>query len=105
MSDFGKLKEELPSKGTFYSSLAIKKINDKEYEHVFIVWNKFDTKTMKDYHDLYLKCVILLLTDVFQKFRNRSLKNYGFYLSYYLSAPDLSWDAMLYITKVELELI
>ena len=27
-------------------------------------------KTMKDYHDLYLKCDILLLGDVFEKFRN-----------------------------------
>ena len=26
-------------------------------------------------------------------------------LSHYLSAPDLSWDAMLNMTKVELELI
>ena len=25
-------------------------------------------KTMKDYHDLYLKCDILLLADVFGKF-------------------------------------
>ena len=31
-------------------------------------------KTMKDYHDLYLKCCILLLADVFEKFRNNSLK-------------------------------
>ena len=31
-------------------------------------------KTMKDYHDLYLKCCVLLLADVFEKFRNNSLK-------------------------------
>ena len=30
---------------------------------------------MKDYHDLYLKCDVLLLADVFEKFRNDSLKN------------------------------
>ena len=34
-------------------------------------------KTMKDYHDLYLKCNVLLLADVFEKFRNNSLKIYG----------------------------
>ena len=33
-------------------------------------------KTMKDYHDLYLKCDVLLLADVFDTFRNNSLKNY-----------------------------
>ena len=32
---------------------------------------------MKYYHDLYLKCDVLLLADVFQIFRNNSLKNYG----------------------------
>ena len=32
------------------------------------------------------------------------LKNYGFYPSHYLIAPVLSWEAMLIITKVELEL-
>ena len=30
---------------------------------------------MKDYHDLHLKCDILSLADVFEKFRNISLKN------------------------------
>ena len=34
-------------------------------------------KTMKDYHDLYVKCDVLLSVDVFQKFRNNGLKNYG----------------------------
>ena len=31
---------------------------------------------MKVYHDLYLKCDILLLANVFEKFRNNSLENY-----------------------------
>ena len=62
-------------------------------------------KTIKDYYDLYLKYDVLLLPDVFEKFRNDSLKNYGFCPSYYLSAPALSWDAMLNMTKIKLQLI
>ena len=62
-------------------------------------------KTMKDYHNLYLKWDVLLLADFFEKFRSNCLENYGSRPSHYLSAPALSWDAMLNITKVELELI
>ena len=56
MIDFEKFKEELPRKEKFYSSLTNRKISDKEYEHVFNVWKKFEMKAMKDYQDLYLKC-------------------------------------------------
>ena len=52
-----------------------------------------------------LKCDVLQLADVFEKFRNNSLKNYGLDPSHYLGAPGLNCDATLNITKVELELI
>ena len=62
-------------------------------------------KTMKDYRDLYLKCDVLLLADVFVKFRNNSLKIYRLCTIHYLSASALNWDVMLNMTKVVLELI
>ena len=62
-------------------------------------------KTMKDYRDLHLKGGVLLLADVFEKIRNNSLNNYRLYSRHHLSEPGLSWDAMLNMTKVELELI
>ena len=55
---------------------------------------------MKDYHLLHLKCDVLLLTDVLEKFRNNVLRNYRLSLSHYLS-----WDAMIKMTKIVLELI
>ena len=81
----------------FYSSLTGKKISNKRYEHVFKVWNKFEIKKMKDYHDLYLRC------NVFEKFRNNSIKIYELCSNYYFSAPALSWDAMVNMTKAEFE--
>ena len=75
MSDFKKFKEELRSKAKFHSSLTGKKVSDKEYNHVLKVWNKFEMKMMKDYPNLYLKCDVLMLADMFEKFRNNSLKN------------------------------
>ena len=58
--------------------------------------------TMMDYHGLHLKCRVLLLADVFDNFSNNSFKNYGLCPSHYFSAPVLSWNAMLNMTKVEL---
>ena len=80
--------------------MAGKKNSDNKNEHVLKVWNKFEMKTMKDCHELYLKYDILLLANVFGKFRNNSLKNYGLCPSHYLSAPALTWNAMLNMTKV-----
>ena len=76
------------------SLLTDRKISDKENEHVLNVWNTFEMRTMKDYHDLLLKCCVLLLANVFEKIRNNSFKNYGFCSSDYLGAPGLSWNAI-----------
>ena len=70
--------------------LVDKRISDKEYDHALKDWNKFVMKMMKDYRNLYLKCDVLSLADVFEKFINNSLKNYGLCPSHYMSAPALS---------------
>ena len=62
-------------------------------------------KTMAYYNDLYLKSDVLLLADLFEKFKNNSLKNYGLCPVHYMRAPCLSWDAMLKTIKVKLELV
>ena len=62
-------------------------------------------KTMNDYYDLHLECDVLLLADMLEIVRNNSLKVYGVCPSHYLSAAVLSWNAMLKITKIVLELI
>ena len=103
--NFEKFDEMLLSKNEFYSSLSGKVISDKGYQNVVKVWNEFEMKTRKDYHDFYLKCDVLSLADVSQKSRNRCLKDYGLYTGHYLRGPALSWDAMLSVTKVKLDLI
>ena len=59
---------------------------------------------MKDYHDLYLECDVLLLA-VFEKIRNNIFKKYGLFPSHVLRAPGLSWDTMSKMSIIELELI
>ena len=67
-------KKNCLKKKSFIVRYHIKKVSDKEYEHVLKVWNAFKIKSMKDYHNLYLKWDVLLLANVFVKFRNNSLK-------------------------------
>ena len=98
MTDFEEFKEKLPTKEKFHGLLTDRKITDKEYELVINVWEKFEMRKMKVY-DLYLKCDVLLLANVFEKFRNNSLKNYGLCPSHYLRTPFLSWDVMLKMTN------
>ena len=62
-------------------------------------------KLLVDYHDLYLKTDVLLLIDVFEKFIDWSPKYYGLNPCHYFGSPGLSWDEMLKITGIKLELI
>ena len=61
--------------------------------------------TMGDYHDLYLKTDVLLLADVFEKFISTCLEYNRLDPCHYFSSPGLSWDAILKMTKTELEII
>ena len=46
-----------------------RKNSGEEYEYVLKVWSTFQMKTMKDYHNLYLKCDVLFLIDVFKNLK------------------------------------
>ena len=77
----------------------------EDYQHAKNVWKTFNMKTFREYHDLYLKLDVLLLSDVFENFRDVCIKNYGLDPAWYYTSPSLSWDAMLKLTKVKLELL
>ena len=106
MDSFEKFNEtELPTKQHFYSMLYDEHISDEQYNHAQNVWNTFNLNTIGDYHDLYLKSDILLLSDVFENFRKTCLQNYKLDPCHYFTSPGLSWDAMLKMTDIKLELI
>ena len=94
-----------PPREVFYSKLSGKGITEKNYKHVWNVWNTFKMKTFKDYHKLYNETDVLLLADVFENFRNLCLKIYGLDPVYYYTAPGLAWDACLKMTNINLELL
>jgi len=77
----------------------------EDYWHAQQMWDLHECRNMKDYHDLYLKMDVTLLADVFENFRKVCMENYHLDPAHYISAPQLSWDAMLKVTGCELELI
>ena len=106
MDSFEKFnKTELPTKEEFYSILNNEHISDEDYCHAKKVWNTFQLQTMGEYHNLYLKSDILLLADVFENFRNTCIQYYKLDPANYFSSPGLSWDAMLKMTNIQLELM
>ena len=94
-----------PPQEAFYSKLKCKGINNYNYKHVLNVWKTFKMKTFKDFLSVYNTSDVLLLADVFEKFRDVCLKNYGLDPAHYYTAPGLAWDAMLKMTKINLELL
>ena len=106
MDGFERFEEtRLPSKDRFYSRLNEEEIGEEDYAHAQRVWHSFGCTTMRDYHDLYLKADVLLLADIFEKFREMSLHSYGLDPVHYYSLPGLSWDAALKYSRVKLDLI
>ena len=106
MNSFKKFEDSrLPKKEDFFSIMNNEHITDEEYQHAQNVWNEFGLSSMGEYHDLYLKSDILLLTDVFENFRKACQQYYELDPAHYFTSPGLSWDAMLKKTKTKLELI
>ena len=60
---------------------------------------------MGEYHDLYLGSDVLLLADVFESFRKTCLQFYKLHPCHYFTSHGLSWDAMLKMTNIKLELM
>ena len=106
MDSIEKLKDtKPPPQQAFYSKLKGKGINNYNYNHVLNVWKTFKMKSLKEYHEVYNITDVLLLADVFENFRDLCLKNYGLDPAHYYTAPGLAWDAMLKMTKINLELL
>ena len=105
MDSFDKFNEQLPVKEDFFSILNNEHITDKDYNHALDVWKTSSILNMGDYHNLYLRSDILLLADVFENFRKTCLEYYKLDPCHYFTSPGLSWDAMLKMTNIKLELM
>ena len=98
---FDKFRErQLPPKEAFYSRLTETDIDEEEYERAVEIWEHFGIRTLGQYHDLYLRTDVLLLTDIFKNFRDLCLEYYKLDPAHYFTLPNFAWDAMLLKTNI-----
>jgi len=72
----------------FYSKLNDSEISDDDYERAQSIWKHFGMKSMRVYHDLYLKTDVLLLADVFEQFQKFAWKIIIWTFFIMLQLPD-----------------
>ena len=95
----------LPPKEAYHSKLNMSDIILHDYEHAQKVRKEFKSKNLGEYHDLYLKTDVLLISIVFEAFRNTCLEHYKLDLAYFYTLPGLAWQACLKRTGIWLELL
>lgn len=87
----------------FDSKLMLSKLSDDDWIHIQTVITSFNIKTLRDWHDLYLKIDVFGLTDVFEYYRELSMETYGLEPAHYIGLPSFTWQAGLKETKVKLQ--
>ena len=87
----------------FYSTLNLKSLTKEDYKHIKEVIKAFNIKTLREYHDLYLKIDVYGLTDVFEYHRELTQQLHGLDPANYLGLPALTWSAGLRYTGVNLQ--
>ena len=77
----------LPDKEAFYGSLNMEGLLSVDYRHAKRVYKEFKLENVGDYHDLYVHSDTLLLTGVFENFRNKCIEIYELDPDHFMSAP------------------
>ena len=96
---------QLPGREKFYNDLNEEECSQEDYIHAQNVWSVFNMSTLQDYHDLYLKSDVLLLSCIIDQYRKECYESYGLDPTHYYTSPALTWDAGLKFCKVKLELL
>ena len=77
----------LHDKKEFYNSLNMEGITNVDYRHEKRVFKYFNNENIDNYHDLYVQNDTLLLANIFENFRNMTIKIYELDPAQILSLP------------------
>ena len=91
------------NKEDFFSKLKNNYPDDEEKQKTKEIIKKIDIKNGEDLTHLYLKCDVILLADVFEKFIKISFEEYGIDPLYCLSLRGNSWHCGTKNTDINLQ--
>ena len=95
-SSFESIKNsQFPPIAAFYSSLREAGITPEDHKHGTNVIEFFKCENMDDYMKLYCSLDVILLAEIFVKYREMVIKHFELDPIYYLGIPGLSFDIML----------
>ena len=95
----------LPPREAFYNRLSGSECSPADYAHAQNVRYTFGIRTLKEYLELYLFADVCQLADVFESYRETCITAYKLDPAYFLSAPQLAWNAFLRYIKPVIELM
>jgi len=80
-------------------------LSQADYKRADLTWKDFNIQSLQEYHDHYLKSNVLLLSDIFESFRQSVFVRHKLDCLHFPTLPSLVWAAALRHTDVELDLI
>ncbi|GFQ91679.1 c2H2-type domain-containing protein [Trichonephila clavata] len=76
-----------------------------DYDHALTVFEAFECQTFSDYLEIYQNVDVIMLAEIFLSFRRTSMQSYHLDPVHFITSAQLTWNAGLKISKVELQLL
>ena len=80
-------------------------ISSNGYQHAQRVQKEFRIHNLGNYYNLYLRTDVVLLTNMYEAFREMCLEHYKLYPAHFYTSPGLAWKACLKSTGIRLGLL
>lgn len=96
---------ELPNREAFFDELSQQECSPANYQRAQESWRRLKCRTFGDYMLAYLQLDVHQLADVFETFRQLTLREDGLDPAYYLTLPGLSWDSAFKMTGAKVKLL
>ncbi|MEL7306377.1 MAG: endonuclease domain-containing protein [Pseudomonadota bacterium] len=106
LDSLDRLKESsLPPREAFKNDLTGDECSEDDYLFAQRAWQEFNCQQFEDFLLCYLKMDVLQLADIFEKFRETSLKHDKLDPVHFISLPGLSFSSAFKMTNERVDLI